>query len=1024
MVHTVAFHDRPAAALPALLHIAPASPTPATHQLAVTNPDATDPTPPSADPDDTLPFPVAPETTPHSLRVPLSPRDNRDADDLLDEWGHRPFARMLAHRPLAEAPSEDESVRMSGLLNAGRSPHNVAAVPDLHDDDEITVLGSRRGITYGRWIAGPADTLSMSFDLTHAGPAIQQRADFLPLLERAAKAWTRRIHDTWSPWELQPGQFKLQVTTEIDPETPVHVGPEGEISTGLEVHVSAADLPQTVAGTGGSSNRWTANHWEPHFGTLTIDTPFLHRATDPELLAVLIHELGHALGAWGGNYAGQRFTPYLDTETGHWTGPNVMAVHDGPAPFQDALNPFDSHDGERDPAATQYDFAHSGVCASIMAYCGFQASPRAILPASIDFAFLADLGLILRPPADRSETYGLAGWMRHAGFALSVSRELRLDIAYQENDGNSQLHAGPELHVTDLLHAEADAFGHRSTGDIHASYPAADQFGLVRYAGSLIGAAIDLAALPPVTGDASLSVNLETLDGDASFTSLAVHSGGEPEPFAGGALHYPIAIEDNAIVSTDTETALSATFFGPNHEEVAGTLHDPDAALIASFGTTHDTRLAPDQILAEADHLTGLTAAAAADTPVKPLSQHRCTSAASCETRHNVTGDWTDWMSETREQALNATTAHDAVSASKLLQDLDFLRIERIPGTPAAADLQPTPYTAYTGTLSHGAFGTGLDSQSTVWTGAHGTLSGGVPDGPAQWAGAMLGYSHRHHAAATPFVRGRATLDLDLATTELVLTLADVTTVDGLDTLPDFHFDDVRLDPGGTFRTDSQGILAGALLGPNREEAAGSFHHDAALVTGSFGARAVPDTVTLEETGDTRIGGTITDDSGTHSFHSYHEWGVWAKQFDRQLFRALVEQEITTNGDITQYYPPHTAIYGTRSGTNPVSGSAVWNGEVRAFDDHHWTNAAATASAHIEVDFPTATVDVDFTRFDTLHPDMSWRDLPLSAGEFSDASVQPTIEGSFYGAIHQGVAGSFHRDQLRGVFGAVRNDDQ
>ncbi len=48
----------------------------------------------------------------------------------------------------------------------------------------------------------------------------------------------------------------------------------------------------------------------------------------------------------------------------------------------------------------------------------------------------------------------------------------------------------------------------------------------VRYAGGLLGAAIDRAGLPPVTGDASLAVNLGTLDGTASFTSLRVHTRG------------------------------------------------------------------------------------------------------------------------------------------------------------------------------------------------------------------------------------------------------------------------------------------------------------------------------------------------------------------------------------------------------------------------------------------------------------------------------------------------------------------
>jgi len=35
-----------------------------------------------------------------------------------------------------------------------------------------------------------------------------------------------------------------------------------------------------------------------------------------------------------------------------------------------------------------------------------------------------------------------------------------------------------------------------------------------------------------------------------------------------------------------------------------------------------------------------------------------------------------------------------------------------------------------------------------------------------------------------------------------------------------------------------------------------------------------------------------------------------------------------------------------------------------------------------------------------------------------------TIEGSFYGANHEGAAGTFDRDGLTGVFGAIRDADE
>ena len=982
-----------------------------------------DPSPPGDDLDEAPTPPIIPETQPHAIGLSQLPLDNPDAADLLDEWGHRTLARILAYRPFANPSMDDDSERLSAILDTARGPDGSPPIPDLQEGDEIAVLGTRRGITYGRWIAGAADTLSMSFDFSHAGPEFQQRAGFLPLLERAGKAWTNSIGDTWEPWEFEPGRVKVQIANWYVPETRLSVKPEVEISTGLEIHVTIDDLPENVAGRGGPVNRWPTDRWEPHFGSLKLDNEFFHNAAEHRLLSTIVHEIGHVLGSWyGGSYTAP-FAPYSDMLTGHWTGPNVLALHGGPAPFQDDDAPFDSYNGQRNPAATRYDFHHSGVCASIMSYCRYSTSAAAVLPAPIDFAFLADLGLSIRPETDRPESYGLAGWMHRSVFAFSVSRDLQLDLAYPARNGGHRVHGNPALDITDLLHAEASAFGHRSAGELLVSYPATQGFGLVRYAGGLIGAAISLPALPPVTGDAAFSLDLDTLDGDASFTSLTVYSGGEPASFAGGVLHYPIQIdESNAIAATGTDVTLSAAFFGSAHEEIAGTLHDPGEGLMASFGATHDKRPTAERILAGADHLTGVTTAPEpADSSQDSWSQYRCTDASSCGRRQAVAGDWSDWAPLTREQAVSATAPDPNGPAGRPHRDLGNLRLSRVLAPQDGDELQLPIDAAYLGTLTHGAFGVGVDPLSTVWTGAFGNLSGSVPEGPAQWTGLMLGYSHAEDHDQSPFFRGRATFDLDLANMELTLAFSDVATDDDLLSLPDFYFQEIALASDGTFHSDNQGIVAGALLGPDREDAAGSFRHDEADVTGSFGAYAVPDTTSLEDAGDLTIS-TGTNETGTYDFHSYEDWGISAKQFARQLFRAVIQQETTVDGSTTTYYEPETAVFGTPSGTNPVSGSAVWDGEARAFRRQDWSRTPATADARIEVDFAATTVDVDITDFDTDHPDLSWRDIRLFAGSFSYAAFDPNVEGSFYGTVHQGVAGTFRSDRLQGIFGAVRND--
>ena len=85
------------------------------------------------------------------------------------------------------------------------------------------------------------------------------------------------------------------------------------------------------------------------------------------------------------------------------------------------------------------------------------------------------------------------------------------------------------------------------------------------------------------------------------------------------------------------------------------------------------------------------------------------------------------------------------------------------------------------------------------------------------------------------------------------------------------------------------------------------------------------------------------------------------------------------------------------------------------------TYSPVEGDARLEVDFTAITVDVDFTNFDNSRADMSWDGLAMENGAFGNGAAG--IEGSFYGADHEGAAGTFARDGLTGVFGALRSSD-
>ena len=175
----------------------------------------------------------------------------------------------------------------------------------------------------------------------------------------------------------------------------------------------------------------------------------------------------------------------------------------------------------------------------------------------------------------------------------------------------------------------------------------------------------------------------------------------------------------------------------------------------------------------------------------------------------------------------------------------------------------------------------------------------------------------------------------------------------------------------------------------------------------------------------------------------FHNWGVWGGILrddyvsctaigcpppGETIFMAYINHEI--DGAVS------TTTQGMQSGTSPEMGSAVWTGDVLAYESVDvgsggntvTTYQAVTGESQLEVDFTANIVDIDFTNFDYIdsgmswsRADMSWDGLAMENGAFGDETAG--IEGSFYGADHEGAAGTFARDGLTGVFGALRSSD-
>ena len=192
---------------------------------------------------------------------------------------------------------------------------------------------------------------------------------------------------------------------------------------------------------------------------------------------------------------------------------------------------------------------------------------------------------------------------------------------------------------------------------------------------------------------------------------------------------------------------------------------------------------------------------------------------------------------------------------------------------------------------------------------------------------------------------------------------------------------------------------------------------------------------TLSTTGEFRE--VPIDSAGDTLTAEFFRWGVWGGVLrddyvtcqavgcppaGETIFWAHLTSE--TDGTVT------ATVDGTRTGTAPMSGSAIWTGDVHAYGTEEamtsdgisvMTHAPVEGDARLEVDFAAVTVDVDFTNFDNNRADMFWTGLAITNGGFGSGTAG--IDGCFYGADHEGAAGTFARDGLAGVFGALRSSE-
>ena len=507
-------------------------------------------------------------------------RDNPLAEDLLDHWNGG--GGLQAEIGSSELTDGDIAARVDTLKSISGSPRDQSdPSPTLLgnvDAATITVIGERDGITYGQWKQGPAGTLNVEFDWRFA-PELDDEAR--AQMERAGKSWSWRLGDDFGAQRIRAGRT-------VSPRRIIDSGVLLE-ELRLDEAVTTGDLLIFVDrhdGTRRSFGNWSAfdrnrighGDFEPVLGAIRLGQFRFDEASSRGnlgLISIMAHEIGHVLGITDhlrGVLPG--YESLIDERAGTFNGQAAVEANNGvPVPFQWL-------DGNRQSVApgtpgSSIDRSHPGPCNAVMSYC--RGAYQLYRPTELDFGFLADIGYEVLDAGieDVPEVYGLGAWGRYSAWGAGVERAIRYD---EEIAGNIK-------HVTvfDSLRAGADAFGVAPAGSFSDGHASAMP-GHATWSGSLIGVDLGSPGLPPVFGDAELSVALTSLDGTARFENLVVFVDGETGAFRAPDLEYAIGVTGNSFA--DSDNRIRGSFFGPGHEEAAGVLHDPAPGvnLLAGFG--------------------------------------------------------------------------------------------------------------------------------------------------------------------------------------------------------------------------------------------------------------------------------------------------------------------------------------------------------------------------------------------------------------------------------------------------------
>ncbi|MBC6408785.1 MAG: hypothetical protein GDA40_12215 [Rhodobacteraceae bacterium] len=462
----------------------------------------------------------------------------------------------------------------------------------------------------------------------------------------------------------------------------------------------------------------------------------------------------------------------------------------------------------------------------------------------------------VRGVGDNSGVRRYGGWMEHSGFYLYTDVPASGDGLSSDDMPPAILESLGDA-VGDSPPAILDSFGDASGGEPSEN---------ATYKGAMVGKSSGNGHLDVLVGDAALTFYANDPTVTLNVTNIFNVDKGMPHSRTWLSFEYEHLRSRSSGYITPNFGNLSAHFYGPNHEEIAG--HFEHGNIFGAFGVKRQepspawrelwrAKAAIEALLDDGDDATLNNTRDGSFAGINPTATtidgtNYQFSDLSCGFHYNADRLGCTSSASGIEHTLYLWANLRGGDPGDLREvgGIQLTDVEAAAGDVAARHDEESDVRRFGAWMDHAGFylytdvrvyGSIIDGHALAIADSFGNASDNRPSGDATYKGAMVGSPLAIYQDYGDVLVGDAALGYTASTGAVTLDFTKITNIDGgsvpggITSLSFADVNPVAGSDGAITSNNSSAGLSGHFYGPNHEEVAGRFNHKG--ITGAFGVK-------------------------------------------------------------------------------------------------------------------------------------------------------------------------------------------